>query len=104
MDDPAGRHPASLPIADACLEQAGDVSTSKEGADLATVASAHALVVMARHLDHQNHLLASLARTIEGIERHLGLIAQKVTGDSTPIPPGAKRTMTPSDIEHDRWP
>lgn len=90
---------ARLEIADACLEEIANAATSEEGVDLAEVASGYAMVVIARHIDHQNHLLASLARTVEGIERHLALIAQAAAGMGTPIPPGQRQTLSPFRIE-----
>lgn len=85
IHDPA---PASLHIAEACLEQVGNASTSEEGAEYATVAGAYALVVLTKTVDHQNYLLASVARTLESVERHLSLLAEHVVAQSSGLPHG----------------
>jgi hypothetical protein len=70
--------PASLDTAEQNLEQVGNASTLEEGPAYATVAMAHALVVLAKTLDRQNQILASLARTVDKMHS-LALSAYAVT-------------------------
>lgn len=81
--DPISHH-ISLALGDmrtAALTERAGVAAESRSAALANAAIAQAL---------------ALSR----IERHLSLIAQKVAGGSVPIPPGAKQTLAPYDMQH----